>query len=333
MAAKKPSKGTRRAAASARDWNGLERFEAIAPVMGRIMQLREVAAAMAYAPAEAVALAKTSQREIQTAISAAAKDSGASEDQIRTWVDSFASLGKPGLMSDIPLLASDCAANLNGTWELTSRFTGGVETATRSRIYCDMDPKKLRGTELNTMWTDVNLFEKSGTSTIFLISLNEIQFKQNGPYEVIGTSRGTIYGNFPGYEKGVQTTDEFRLLRKGQNETMVGTPSRTESGGTDSFARSLVEVGGDPGTIKFKMWGVKATDDRPRTMDTVDTYTLMSSRRPLVGGWEPIGDYFKRMTAQGTAKDGKFQLSGGGTRESLRRYCEDVPTPRSARRA
>jgi hypothetical protein len=288
---------------------------------------------MMYAPAEAFALAQTSQREIREAISSAAKDSGASEDQIRTWVDSFASLGKPGLMADIPLSAADCCANLNGTWELTSRFTGGVESATRSHIYRDMDPKKLRGSSLITMWTDVNFFEKSGTSTIFLIGFAEVQFKQNGPYEVIGTSRGTTFANFPGYEKGVKTTDTFRLVRRGQNETMLGNPIRTESGGTDSFARDLVEVGGDPGTIRFKMWGVKATDDHPRTLDTVDTYTLMSSRRPLVGGWEPIGDYFKRITEQWTAKDGKFQLSGGGTRESLRRFCEEVPTPRAARRA
>jgi hypothetical protein len=336
MAAKRARKGTR-GAASARDWNGLERFEAIAPVMGRIMQLQEADAAMAYAPAEALTIAKTFQREIQEAVRAAATDSGASEDQIRTWVDSFASLGKPGLMNEIPLEAADCAANLNGTWELTSRFSGGAESSTRSQMYCDMDPDRLRGTSLITMWTEVNSFEKSGPGTIFLIGLAELQFKQNGPYEVIGTSRGTTFGNFPGYETGVTTTDNYRLVRRGQNETMLGNPIRTESGGSDSFARDLVEVSGDPGTIKFKMWGVKATENHPRTIDTVDTYTLMSNRRPLVGGWEPIGDYFKRMTEQaGKAgkKGSKFQPPGAlGTRESLRRYCQDVPIPRNARRA
>jgi len=333
MAAKKARKGTP-GKASARDWNGLERFEAIAPVMGRIMQLQESAAAMAYAPAEALTLAATSQSAIQEAVSAAAKDSGASEDQIRTWVDSFASLGKPGLMNEIPLSAADCAANMNGTWELTSRYSGGAEASTRSQIYCDMDPKTGRGTSLTTMWTEVNFFEKGGPSTIYLIGLAELQFKQNGPNEVIGTSRGTTFGNFPGYERGVTTTDRYRLVRRGQTETMLGNPVRTESGGTDSFARDLVEVSGDPGTLKFKMWGVKATADRPRTVDTVDTYTLMSSRRPLVGGWEPIDDYFKRITEQGTKKAGKFQPPGAfGTRESLRRFCEDVPVPRAARRA
>jgi hypothetical protein len=335
MAAKKKSRKGTRGKASARDWNGLERFEAIAPVMGRIMQLQESAAAMAYAPAlGAAALAETSQSAIQEAVSAAAKDSGASEAQIRTWVDSFASLGKPGLMSEIPLSAAECAASMNGTFELTSRFTGGVESSTRSQLYCDMDPKKLRGTTLITMWTEVNHFEKSGTSTIFLIGLAELRFQQNGPFEVIGTSRGTTFGNFPGYEKGVTTTDKFRLVRRGQTQTMLANPIRTESGGSDRFARDLVEVSGDPGTLKFKMWGVKATGDQPRTIDTVDTYTLMSSRPPLVGGWEPIGDYFKRITEQGIKKTGKFQRLGtSGTRESLRRFCEDVPMPRSERRA
>ena len=37
-------------------------------------------------------------------------------------------------MAELNLQAEDCAANLNGTWELTSRFTGGVETAARSQI-------------------------------------------------------------------------------------------------------------------------------------------------------------------------------------------------------
>jgi hypothetical protein len=324
-----------------KEWNGTTRFQAIAPVYGRIMQLRQ-AEAMAYAPAKDLVLAAASQQEIQSLISEAAKTSGASEAQIESWVDAFTSLGRPGLMNDIPLTASDCAANLHGTWDLISRFSGGVETACRSRMYCDMDPEKARGTTLITMWTEENLFKRRGNETLFFIGLTEIEFKQNGPTEVIGNSRGLTFGNSPDYEKGVETRDSFRLVRKGNNETMLGVPRRSESGpGSDSAARFLVEVGGDPGTIKFKMWGVPATADHPATLDTVDTYTIMSNRRPVIGGWELITDYFTRMTkatiggsvAQLKGKTGPSLQLVPGTRQSLRRACEHVPIPLGSRQS
>ena len=339
MPKKSASKKTGGRAIGETEWNGTTRFQAIAPVVGKIMQLRQ-AEAMKYAPASEFVLAATSQREIQDSISEAAKTSGASEEQIQAWLEAFSSLGRPGLMTDIPLTASDCAANLHGTWELISRFSGGAETATRSRIYHDMDPAKARGTMLITMWTEENLFKNTGNETLFFIGLAEIEFKQNGPTEVIGSSRGLTFGNAPGYERGVETRDTFRLVRKGHNETMLGVPRRSESGpGSDSAARFLVEVGGDPGTIKFKMWGVPATADHPATMDTVDTYTIMSNRRPLIGGWELITDYFTRMT-KATIGGGVAQLKGKtgprlqlvpGTRQSLRRACEHVPIPLGSR--
>lgn len=331
MATKK-GKGTRAKASAQREWNGTERFNAISPVMGRIMQVQEMAAARSYAPAMEAALAQSDQMEIRQAIRAAAKESGATEAQISTWVDAYSSLGKAGLMQQIPLLASDCAANLHGTWELTSRFSGGQETATRSQIFGDMDPEKARGKQLFTMWSEEMHFKRSGTQTLFLIALCDIQFKQNGPYEVIGNSTGIIYGNFGDYQKGVKTRDTFRLMRMAQNESMVGNPSRSESGGTDSVARFLVEVGGDAGTIKYKMWGVPATADHARTLDTVDTYQIMSYRRPLVGGWEPITDYFNRVTQKGKGKGAGIQASDTlGNRQSLQRACEEVQIPRRSR--
>ncbi|HEU4770364.1 MAG TPA: hypothetical protein VFS77_23560, partial [Pyrinomonadaceae bacterium] len=243
--------------------------------------------------------------------------------------------GKPGLMTSIPLSAAECCANLNGTFDLISRFSGGVETSTRSRIYGDMNPEKGTGTELVTMWTEENFFKSSGNATILFISLAELKFTQNGPYEVIVNSRGRTFGNVPGYEKGVVTTDEFVLVRKGHNETMVGVPARTENNGSDTAARFLVEVSGDPGIIKFAMWGVPATDKRPATLDTVDTYAIMSSRRPLIGGWESITDYFNRVTQSGTqgrtAKSSALFWSPGN-RQALRRACEHVPQPPSSRR-
>ncbi len=310
-----------------RPWNGAERYQAIAPALGTVMRyLVEEEAEYAPATDEVYARPEGVQREINAAIESAAANSGASVEQITNWIYAFASYGKPGLITDIALSASDCAASLQGTWELTSRFSGGVETACRSQIYHDMDPDTASGKQLITMWTEVNFFEASG-STIFFISLCDIKFTQNGPYEVIGSSTGTVYGNFPGYEEGLRTTDQFRLVRKGQNESMLGYPKRTESNGSDTAARTLVEVGGDAGRIKYKMWGSRATRAHPRTMDTVDTYTIMSSRRPLVGGWEPIGDYFERVAKQSLSR----MNSPERDRDLLRRLSEDVPIPRGAR--
>lgn len=324
-----------RATAEENGWNGATRFQAIAPVFGRILELQQEVSGD-YAPAaEAFSLSVAAEKEIQDAVASAAKVSGASEDQIRTWIESFNSLGKSGLMSSIPLTAAECCANMNGTFELVSRFSGGAETAARSRIYGDMNPEKGTGTTLITMWTEENHFPKTkGSATIFLIGLSEIKFTQNGPYEVIGSSIGRTFGNLPGYEKGVETRDEFLLVRKGHNEAMMGVPARSEANGSDTAARFLVEVSGDPGFIKFKMWGGPATDQHPATLDTVDTYAIMSSRRPLVGGWEPITDYFNRITqserAGRTAKSAAL-FETPGNRQALRRACEHVPTPLNSR--
>ncbi|HKR23204.1 MAG TPA: hypothetical protein VJS17_11445, partial [Pyrinomonadaceae bacterium] len=289
---------TRRATATAEEngWNGASRFQAISGVFGRMLQLQE-AVAMEYAPAgtEVFALTATANREMQELVASASKESGASEQQILSWVEAFNSMGKPGLMTSIPLTAEECCANLNGTFEQISRFSGGAETATRGRIYGDMNPDKLTGHQLITMWTEENMFKSSGRGTIFFMMLAELKFSQNGPYEVIVNSTATTYGNAPGYEKGLQTRDEFLLVRKGHNESMAGVPRRSESNGSDTAARFLVEVGGDPGIIKYKMWGVPATDKHPATLDTVDTYQIMSSRRPLIGGWETLTDYFNRV--------------------------------------
>jgi hypothetical protein len=339
MVTKKKTRTAARAGITATQengWNGATRFQAIAPVFGRILQLQQDAARHYAPPSEAFTLSAAANREIQEAVASAAKTSGATEDQIRHWVEAFNSLGKPGLMSSIPLSAAECCANMNGTFELLSRFSGGREVAARGRIYGDMNPEKGTGTHLVTMWTEENHFKApaSGTGTIFLIGICEIKFSQNGPYEVIGTTRGRTFANLPGYEKGVETRDEFVLVRKGHNETMIGVPRRSEANGTDSAARFLVEVGGDQGIIKYKMWGVPATDEHPATLDTVDTYQNISSRRPLVGGWETITDYFNRVTQSGTS--GRTAKSEAlfwspNNRQTLRRACEQVPIPPNSR--
>ncbi|HEU4770365.1 MAG TPA: hypothetical protein VFS77_23565 [Pyrinomonadaceae bacterium] len=306
-------------------WNGAERFQAIAPALGTVMNLL-VTEEGEYAPVmEAAALSLAARKELDDAISFAASKSGASNDQIITWIDAFTSLGKPGLMADIPLTAADCAANLQGSWELTSRFSGGLPTAARSEIYADMDPVTGRGKQLITMLTEVNFFTDPPV-TSFFIGFADVQFTQNGPFEVIGTSVGTTFGNLPGYENGLKTTDQFRLVRRGQNETMLGYPIRTESNGSDTAARTLVEVSGDPGTIKFKMWGSLGTGSHPRTVDTVDTYRNTSNLRPLIGGWEPITDYFERVKA-----NFKEFSASAPTADALQKACDVVAVPRLSR--
>lgn len=308
-----------------RSWNGQERFRAIAPALGTVMSaLLEESAEYAPVVAEATLSAK-SRAAVQSAIADAAARSGASVAQITNWIDAYNSLGKPGLMSDVPLEAEACVANMNGTWELASRFSDGVETAARSQIYADMDPKNGRGTTLITMTTEVNHFA-AGAGTVFLIGLADLQFTQNGPYEVIGTSVGVTYGNVPGYENGLKTTDQFRLVRKGQTENMVGFPVRTASNGSDSAARTLVEVSGDPGTLKYKLWGSAGNEKHGRTVDTVDTYRIMSNRTPLVGGWEPIRDYFERVKANFSSMTGKLPSVA-----ALRKYSQDIPIPHGTR--
>ena len=306
-------------------WNGAERFQAIAPVIGKVMNLL-MQESGEYAPViEAAALSEESRRELDDAIKAAAASSGATVAQITTWIDAFTSLGMPGLMADIALQAEECVASLEGTWELTSRFSGGVQTAARGSIFADMDPVTLRGKQLITMVTEVNHFTNQSASTVMLIGLADVQYSQNGPYEVIGTSTGVTYGNVPGYESGLRTTDTFRLVRRGQTETMLGYPIRTESNGSDTAARTLIEVSGDPGTVKFKMWGSRATANHARTVDTVDTYKSTSNLRPLIGGWEPIEKYFERV---------KTSFSGGATPlsvQELRKACEIVPIPHLSR--
>jgi hypothetical protein len=298
-------------------WNGSERYRAIEPALPTALRYD--------AQFQGVLLPQAAKTEVAGAISAAAKASGATESQITQWLEAYIQLGKPGLFAEIEVEGGDCAAALNGTWELTSRFSGGAEIPTRSRIYNDMDPAKGTGKQLITMVTEVNLVEAPPT-TIFYMGFADLQFRQNGPYEVVVTANGTIFGNTPGYEDGLKTTDVFRLVRKGQNETMIGYPERTQSNDDGiNVTRTLVEVGGDPGTIKYKMWGVPATKSQPRTMDTVDTYTVMGNRRPLIGGWEPIQDHFDRVARQG------FSSLKFPNREALRRACEFVSIPHGTR--
>ena len=218
------------------------------------------------------------------------------------------------------MAAEACAENIAGTWELSSRLSGGELTNARGNLYYDMDPKNLRGWHMITMWTEENHFETDSKETFVLAALAELTFEQESPHSVIGRSKGRIVGNFGEYERGKDIEDEFRLVRVGNNEKMVGVSRRysyAEDGGTSLsgnageqfFSHMLVGVGGDPNAIVFANSGLPALGNRGRTVDVVDTYVNVSHDRPLIGGWEPIKDYFARITDPKSSLD-MFRKSG-----------------------
>lgn len=345
MATKKKS-GSKTAAGkrgggSSRTWNGAERLAAIFPALGTVIPMRE----RLVSELPEAALKAEMNNNINAAIREAAEVSGASPDDISQWIEDFTYLGKPGLVTPVPLAAEDCAANIQGTFELETRLTDGSFTAARSRLYYDMDPQKRRGMHLITMWTEHNHFDRKLTkgdqSTLLLVALVEMTFKNRGKYEVEVRTRGRLVGNFGDYETGEEVADTFKLVRRGNNEAMVGVPSsytflggRKSGGYTDSeyFNHALVKVSGDPGSIVFANLGLPAQGTKGRTLDVVDTYVNMGRKRPLIAGWEPVSDYFKRMTDPNSSLRRLQQLKKSDeafhmfqtppSLSTLRTYCE-----------
>jgi len=277
-------------------WNGAERLAAIFPALGAQVPVRNRSIlAERLSDAEMNNMKTTATAALQSA----AKQADVAPDQIEAWIDRFSALGKPGLLADDVVDQEDCAEQVEGTWELISRLSGGQLVNARSNIYFDMDPKTATGYQLTTMWTEENHFEGQAPSSGFVLAaLVQLKFEQNGPYSVIGRSTGRIIGNFGEFVTGKDVTDTFQLIRTGNNERMVPLSSKlAPSDPNDNFySQMLVGVGGDPNTIVYQMSGVPATADRTRTMDVVDTYVNSSHERPLIGGWEPITDYFNRMS-------------------------------------
>lgn len=285
-----------------KDFNGAERFAAISPALGTVIPLRD--RLMYQAPEEAVKSGL--EKEIDAAVKSAADKSGATVEQVNQWIEDFTFLGKPGLLSPVTVSAVDCADQLQGTWEMVSRFTDGQPTHARSQLYYDVEIGKGRATHLITMWTEQNHFARDAKQgTYLLVALVELTFRQNGPYEVVVTSKGRLVGNFGDYENGSDVGDEFRLVRRANDARMVGVPTSyvalggRQSGGytaTQSFNHALIHVGGNPGSLVFANWGLPALANKGRTFDVVDTYVHANKAKPLVAGIEPIKDYFDRMT-------------------------------------
>jgi hypothetical protein len=277
-------------------WNGAERLAAIFPALGAQVPVRNRSIL-----AERLSDAELNNMNMAAAaaLSSAANQAGVTSDQISDWIDRFAALGKPGLLADDTVDQADCADQVQGTWELVSRLSGGQLVNARSNIYFDMDPKNATGWQLTTMWTEENHFENPAANSSFVLAaLVQLTFQQAGPYTVIGRSKGRIIGNFGEFLTGKDVTDTFQLVRTGNNERMVPLSSKFASPDPNDnfYSQMLVGVGGDPNTIVYQMSGMPATAAHPRTVDVVDTYVNVNHERPLIGGWEPIQDYFNRMS-------------------------------------
>lgn len=331
-----------------KQWNGAERFNAIFPALGTVIPLRE---RLVYELPETSARSAM-DREVQDAIKTAAEQSGASPEQISQWIDDFTFLGKPGLLSPVPVAAESVADELEGTWELVSRLTDGQPTNARSQLFYDVDRGKGRVQHLITMWTDQNHFERDAQQgTYLLIAMVELTFRQNDEFEVVVNSKGRLIGNFGDYENGSDVADEFRLVRRGNDARMVGVPTSyvalggRQSGGytaSKAFNHALIHVGGNPGSIVFANSGLPALPQKGRTMDVVDTYVHVDKAKPLVAGWEPLSEYFERMTkpeawlstlkAMGKTGTALHAFQRAPSRETLARYSDLTQIKRTMKR-
>jgi hypothetical protein len=267
-----------------KDWNGVERLAAITPALGAVIDLRE---RLATNPGDA----RRIRSDIAAAIDSAASRAGVSPEHIERWIDTFTYLGKPGLLAPVKLTAQACAAKLQGTWELKSRLTNGRPTVARSHLYYDMDAASGRGQHLMIICTDEPDIRRD--STLLVAAFSELTFRQNGEFEVVVRSRGQLTGNHTPFETGREIQDEFRLVRHGHEERMIGMPGSRP--GATAFNHRLVQLGGDPNSLVFAHSGLASNGDMARTQDVVDTYVKVSSARPLVGGWQPIREYFDGM--------------------------------------
>lgn len=272
-----------------KNWNGAERLGAIAPALSSVIELRE---RLSKNPSDARRIGN----DIAAAIDSAAAKANVSADHIERWMDTFLYLGKPGLLAPVKVTAEACAAKLRGTWELTSRITNGRPTVTRSHLYYDMDLATGRGQHLMILCTDEPGIGRD--ATLLVAAFSELTFQQNGEFEVVVRSRGRLIGNHGPFETGREIQDEFRLVRHGQEERMIGLPgSRVAGGASDAFNHRLVQLGGDANSLVFAHSGLASTGDMARTPDVVDTYAKVSSARPLVAGWQPIKEYFDGMVS------------------------------------
>lgn len=282
---------------SSKDWNGAERLAAISPALSTVVPLRERLATEALAGGE---LSKI-KAEIAEAIQSAASKSGVTPGEIETWIDSFIYLGKPGLMSPVKVSAEACAAKLQGTWQLQSRIANGRPQAATGHLYYDMDPKSLRGRHLVTICSEEpQISRKDPDNTYLLVAMVDLTFVQDGDYAVVVRSKGQLIGNYEHCESCQEIEDEFRLVRYGHEEKMIGMPTAALRGirsrnGNTGFNHSRVQLGGDTNSLVFANSGMSALGNMARTQDVVDTFGKVSSARPLIAGWQPITEYFESM--------------------------------------
>lgn len=272
------------------------------------------------------------EAEINMAYREAAGMSGATPDDIRRWVDRFVYYGRAGLSAEIAFAAGDCPNEIEGTWELISRYSNGERTASRARLYYDVNRRTNEADLLITHVTERNHFARdAGEFTFLMIALTRLKFTQKTKYEVELTTKGQLIGNFGPYLKMRYMEDRATLVKFEHHPAMVGYPEAYWIENGKRVPRIggflLVKVAGSPMT--YHEQGFPEMLGFEKTFDTVDTYTQIGTEKPLIGGWEPITEYFKRMSDP----SGKLaQLRKRGLRGEALTFFQDPPKRSELRR-
>lgn len=324
--AKKPTKGQAAGGFKPSSLTAYERYQVLSPILSEgtraYMRLFEPSSGAEHAPLEAIRSVKSDLSGLLRTITA---NSPMSEEETHRAFHGFIQNGWSGLLTPIPISAEHLLKNFVGTWELAARYTNGGDTAlartstattrARSNIYFAPVPgKKDELFELQIMWNEENHYPRNVSlkmfadqkgkvnSTFLIAALMRTRITQVDDYTVELAHEGQIVGNHGHYTtptdfKGrvqIGSTDGYNtMLRMQDGETCQASVRGVEVPVAGMFI--LLNVQSGYGRLTYRMTGLPATDAASRSMDVVDNYAKISSQPPLVGGWEPVDEYFERI--------------------------------------
>jgi hypothetical protein len=232
----------------------------------------------------------------------------------------FMAMGIQGLMTPVPMRAEGMAEAWQGRWELYSRYTNGGNTpyagpdnrtlARGELLYERVDGESNALNGLTTMWTAENLLPRDeaieryfqdsphqNDETFFWAHHLHINFRQIDDYTVEYSDEGELIGNYGDFRQGFAVSCEADLMRFGSTEVVLQSRDTAAEPIAPASVGMIIPtiVSPLPGRVDIPMSGVPPTFGNMRTLDTVDTYIKRSDDPPLVGGWEPIESYYKRL--------------------------------------
>ncbi len=299
------------------DKSAYERYEVIAPILTeateQYMRL--------YNEFESEERNREIRSRLDDCFGKAARQHNLEKEEVCRCFQAFCSQGMPGLMSPIPFDARRVAKSFQGTWQLRARYTNGGKTPycapnhttnARSSIYYESTGESDL-TMMATMWVEENYYPREGdlqrcfgsgssNNAFFLVSLLKVKLTQLDEYTVDYRDEGEVIGNYGDFEKGVRVKSRALMMRFGASESLLGVPEQsmiTEDGQeipAQGMFQLLNVTGCGPRTLSFVMSGLPPMfGDENRTHDTVDTYLKEGEDQPLIGGWETLEDYYRRL--------------------------------------